>query len=255
MWIGRGQKNSRRRPTVNLLGSIDFGRSVKTYLPGSVILVSLAGLVDCAFALLTGAPVLGPWSVENSVIAGVVAIPASVILGLLSNTLFFHFLHERLVERAVRAKHPDLDRAASEFRKAVIQDKVQSLPESYRSQVLERAVDVDALLLSDVSLPARAITKEEFWFYLEFQVNMALGVTVAWLAVVCTTLLKRADLGLDTLAWLILVLLLTAFLASAVCTLVGAARKNYYYYQKRLLSLHVAAVLRGLEKASEDQGN
>lgn len=239
---------------MNVIGSFDFGRVIKTLLPGLVILAAISALIDSAITLSRGTPLIAPWAAANTAIAGVLAAPLAVTLGLLSNTLFFYLLHERLIERALRSSYPDLCKAEVEFKKAVVTEKINALPIACQSEALETAIDAGALLLPDMNLSALAITRKGFWFYMEFQLNMALAIVFAWPAIVFTTFVARADLGLATQEWIIASVVLSTLFVCLLLMLIGAARTNHYCYRRRMLALRVAALLKGLKKIPKDEG-
>ena len=230
---------------MNVIGSFDFGRIIKTLLPGLVFIAALIALMDCAIILLRGSSLITPWIAANTTLAGVMAVPLAITLGLLSNTLFFYVLHGQLIQRPLHSRYPDLLKAEEELRQAAIEEMINELPTPYRSNSLKTATDAGALLLPHMNLSALAITREGFWFYLEFQLNMALGIVFAWLATISTTFIARTHLGLTVGSWIITSVVLSVVSVSLVMMLIGAARMNYYYYRRRLLSLRIAALLNG----------
>jgi len=218
------------------------------------MLAALSALIDCALTLPSGGPpVIASWAAANSVSFGVLAVPLGLILGLLSNTLFFYLLDERLVYRAVRAAYRDLDLAEKAFNAATATDTVNALPATHRSNALAEVVDVGTLLLPDTSLPGLAMARDGFWVYMDFQLNLALSAAFAWPAIIWATYIAREKLGLAMGQWIIASVVLSVLFVCVILMLIGAARMNYYYYRRRLLALAVTAVVRRSKNTSTGQ--
>ena len=84
---------------MNLFGAFNFGKLIKTFLPGFVVLVGLSLAADGVFVSVSGKVTWLAWALNQPVFSSFASIPLSLICGILSNIVFFTFLTDTLIRR------------------------------------------------------------------------------------------------------------------------------------------------------------
>jgi hypothetical protein len=95
---------------MNIFGAVTFGNLIKTFLPGLVWLIAFA-ILETDFAQLRGYDsdvwkILGNKEQASTVL--ILAFPASIFVGLLSNVVVFMGLNDFLVRTPFRKKRAEL---------------------------------------------------------------------------------------------------------------------------------------------------
>ena len=95
---------------MNIFGAVTFGSLIKTFLPGLVWLVAFL-ILDADLAHLCGYETYVWKTLANKDFAPallVVAFPASILIGLLSNVIVFMGLNDLLVRNPFKKRQPEL---------------------------------------------------------------------------------------------------------------------------------------------------
>jgi uncharacterized membrane protein len=216
---------------MNVFGAFTFGALIKTFLPGFVWLTAVV------IALFEW-PAVGTFIDRHESLAAVLSIPASILLGLLSNILVFMGVNDLLVRYPVRSNNKllfDLYDALCAQMKAKCWASIDC-PNPDMEKAFNQEIDPELLMLHKVGVSTLAYIREQYWFHLEFQLNLLLsciGITV----VTCFYLYKiGAFTGVAIVGIAILVVFLLTWL------LISAARKNYQRHIAKMASM-MAAVL------------
>ncbi|NJO54184.1 MAG: hypothetical protein HC829_04450 [Bacteroidales bacterium] len=168
---------------MNVFGSFTFGALIKTFLPGFVLLVALA-IGESQVASALGWPTV--WSLidKNDSFAAVIAVPASILLGLISNIFVFMGVNDWLVRGPTRRHSPNLfhlyDELSGRMRKKCWSGI--NCGDSYEGSFNDN-IDVELIMMHKVGVNTLAYIREQYWFHLEFQMNMFIAVTAIAVAI------------------------------------------------------------------------
>jgi hypothetical protein len=225
---------------MNIFGAFTFGSLIKTFLPGFVWLIAIAMLEGDISRLHGVAPVILGYAAAHDQSALVLAIPTAILLGLLSNIIVFLGVNDWLVRDPVRAANPGLftlhDRLATKLRERCWDGLAWTDGDLRRS--FDRFTDAELIMLPEIGVDRLSYVREQYWYHLEFQVNLLLSVVVIFAAATISAALSGQPVRtflLHTMVYLVL--------AGLACALLRhAARKNYQRHIAKMLSL-MAAVL------------
>jgi hypothetical protein len=226
---------------MNIFGAFTFGSLIKTFIPGFVWLVALWLLWRGAAALIPVLPPL-PTLPESEYQNALVALPLAILLGLLSNIVVFMGVNDALVRGPVKRRATDLF-ALQDWVIRRVRDKY-----SARLGAMEQAVasafyqhaDAEWLILDRIGVKHLAYVREQYWYHMEFQVNLFLAVATALVGLL-------AGLAPDmwgpaprpAAEWIVTA---TVVLGGLCWFLLRAARKNFHRHVAKMTSLMVAAV-------------
>jgi hypothetical protein len=225
---------------MNIFGAFTFGSLIKTFLPGFVWLIAI-GIVEADISRFHGLePLLFGYASAHDQAALILTIPASILLGLMSNIVVFMGVNDVLVRNPVKKKNPALftlhDRLAKELRDRCWANLAQ-VDASDRAE-FDRCADVEIVMLHTIGVDKLAYVREQYWYHLEFQVNLLLSIVVMIAAAIAGSVL-----GAESISTAIFHAVAYLVVAVPVCWLLFlAARKNYQRHIAKTMSL-MAAVL------------
>jgi hypothetical protein len=235
---------------MNVFSAFTFGSLIKTFLPGLVWLIAIGILEADAQRLLGASPVIWPAVQAHEQAALVLAFPASILLGLLSNILVFMGVNDWLVRNRARSVDSDLFEVHDHL-KARVLDRYWPLAESSDERLHElfnRHIDVELIMLNVLGPETIAYVREQYWYHLEFQINLLLSLLVAFIA-----LMLNAFLNFTTCSILMLNVLEYLGLLAPVCLLLlVAARRNYRRHIAKIASLMAATLRVTAPRIAED---
>jgi hypothetical protein len=225
---------------MNIFGAFTFGSLIKTFLPGFVWLVAIIMLEADVARMLNATPYLWTFVQTKDQAALVLAIPASILLGLLSNVIVFMGINDWLVRGPIKRANPDLcglyDVLAQRLRTRCW-DALQATDPALKT-TFDKHVDAEIVLLHTIGVEELAYVREQYWYHLEFQLNLVLSIAAIALALVISVLLGpgsgAARFGLASAC--------VVGAALVMWALVVAARKNYMRHVAKITSI-MAAVL------------
>jgi len=222
---------------VNVFSAFTFGSLIKTFLPGLVWLIAIV-LIVTDIEQLVGAPrVIWDAVQGHDQAALVLSFPASILLGLLSNILVFMGVNDRLVRNRARRVDPDLFRLHDQL-KARILDRYWKLlghsDDRFRP-VFDKHVDVEIIMLDVLGTEKVAYLREQYWYHLEFQINLLMSLILMFFALVLNAFLSFSACGL---VWILT--LYVIFFVPLCLLLLVAARKNYQRHVAKVASLMAA---------------
>jgi hypothetical protein len=167
----------------------------------------------------------------------VLAIPLSILLGLLSNVAVFMGLNDRWIRTPFKTNEPALFNLHAQLSKklrddcwAVLAAKAPDLPRN-----CDDCIDSEIILVERIGVEKFAYVREQYWYHLEFQLNLLLSLMAAFAALFGSALLNASG-------W-------RAFAYAAMCLVAGyfvckwllkAARKNYSRHIAKMASLMTA---------------
>ena len=162
---------------MNVFGAFTFGSLIKIFLPGLIWVLALVLLWRDAHAIfpLVPPPLTIDGEEQNLL---VLAIPASIMLGLLSNIVVFMGLNDVLVRSPIRRRQPDLfelyDWLVARIRQESW-DKLGCADAGLQTLFMAQA-DAELLVLNKVGMSELIYVREQYWYHMEFQVNLALAL-------------------------------------------------------------------------------
>ncbi len=225
---------------MNIFGAFTFGGLIKTFLPGFVWLIAIA-ILEADITQAHGAsPFILNYAKTHDQAALLLSIPVSILLGLLSNIVVFMGVNDFLVRDPVKKANPRLF-ALYDSLTAKIRDrcwKGAGLEDEEGRKEFDRHADAELIVLPTVGADKLAYIREQYWYHLEFQINLLLSVVVLFAA-----LAVRSWLNVSSFSAFVIHLLSYSILAGLVCVLlVRAARKNYHRHIAKMMSL-MASIL------------
>lgn len=225
---------------MNIFGAFTFGSLIKTFLPGLVWLIAIGILEADVSQLVEEPPIIFAFVKGNTQAALVLAIPASILLGLLSNIAVFMGVNDRLIRDPVKKANPGLfalyDRLADQIRDQYW-DLVECADEDVRRE-FNLHIDVELIMLQTIGVEKMAYVREQYWYYLEFQINLILSILMLFLSLAVFSALHANSFH----NFFIHVLLYFALMAPVCGLLFRAARKNYQRHISKMLSLMASIV-------------
>ena len=226
---------------MNIFGAFTFGSLIKTFIPGFVLLIAVCILAADIAMIFDAKPVILEFVVSDPRTALVLAIPASILFGLLSNIVVFMGVTDLFIRRPAKKSKPSLfdlyDLLATQIRKQCW-DHVDN-DEEKNEEIFHEHVDAEYVMLQTIGIEKMTYLREQYWFHLEFQINLLFSIVILFISFVLYSSLK---FGI-TLTFIESLLLYVAIAAPIGGLLFGAARKNYERHISKMVSL-MASVLR-----------
>ena len=235
---------------MNIFGSLTFGSLIKTLLPGFVWLVAI-GIFEADVSQCLGyKPYI--WkalvSKEQAATLLVLAFPAAILLGLLSNILVFMGLNDCLVRKPVRAAKTELFALHDHLSAAVREQCWTALgwTDLVMKKNFEEVIDPEIIIIERVGAEKLSYVREQYWFHLEFQLNLLISLAALFLALAVSVFINTAATYKPLCAMLLIFATLIVVLTIGL-GLLKAARKNYIRHVEKMASL-LAAMLSSTPK-------
>lgn len=230
---------------MNMFGSFTFGNLIKTVLPGLIWLIGLCMLEADIASLLDHWSYAGTFIWAYPEASMVLAVPAAILLGVVSNVIVFMGLNDWLVRTPVQTS--PLHKPTHDLYSLVCEMTRTFNWEPVKTETIDThniSVDAEVLVLHELGVPQLSYVREQYWYYVEFLMNLMLSLWALALAFVLRFWIIF-DLGeaiISTLVAGLLTLVLSVFL-------VKAARKNYAKHLAKMLSL-ILSVLSKQQRAA-----
>ncbi len=225
---------------MNIFGAFTFGSLIKTFLPGLVWLLAILILEIDVARMLNAEPPLWNFVKAKDQAALVLAIPASILIGLISNIVVFMGINDWLVRIPVRRSNPDLcalyDALAQRIRERCWTSLKDAAPRL--KGAFDTNIDPEVVALHTIGVEKLAYLREQYWYHLEFQLNLLLSLAAMAVALVLLIVTSAASAELRA-ALVLTCIVVTALIMAA---LLKAARKNYCRHVAKMASM-MAAVL------------
>lgn len=163
---------------MNVFGAFNFGRLIKTFLPGVMLLLGVVLILDAASYWLNQPPHrLARLIAAQGLIATALAVPLSLILGIFCNMVFYAYANDRLIRQKFKTDEPVLHGFKEHLLARVIEhlEKQDTIPKE-KLAAIRGHLDLEALLLPKIDLAKLVFLQESYWYYLEFQLNILLAI-------------------------------------------------------------------------------
>jgi len=222
---------------MNLLGSLNFARLIKTFLPGFIMVMSLYVVLDSIY-ILSNPDKNQFWYLLNKPIAlTLIIVPLSIVLGTLCNTFVFTFLNERFVRTPFKNEMPELTTALAKAEEQVRNTIVLKELEATHNQDFIQHVDLKSYFMERGSLENIVYIQESYWYYIEFIQNSVIAsffaMPASMLAVI--SFYRKSDCGwLYSIMWIVVLLALSFLIYRYVMR--PAVRQNYRRHVKKEIS-------------------
>lgn len=229
---------------MDIFGSFTFGRLIKTFLPGFVIFLSLCTYVDIFFYNFFDATYLYNFAKSDSALFVAFSIPFSIILGVLSNTLFFTYFTRALITKNHYKHFPefyDFQKKVFDIVKCRVADTLRIDDPS--KDRFDKSIDVESFLLSKTDVDKVIYASECFWYYLEFQLNILWAFSFMLPAVITVWIMFALKKNMTPSVILMFSALIIVIFTLTCRMLLISARKNFYFHKKQYLSLLLGSYL------------
>jgi hypothetical protein len=226
---------------MNIFGAVTFGSLIKTFLPGLVWLIAFV-IVDADLAQLCGYEsylwkILANKDVVPALL--ILAFPSSILIGLLSNVVVFMGLNDLLVRNPFKRKQAKLFALHT-----VLSNKVReqcwaalSLSDPDLKASFDKYTDPEIIIIERIGADKLAYVREQYWYHLEFQLNLLISLVGVFLAL-GTSILINYGFSISAIAERSAAAIIAC---GFVCYgLLLAARKNYERHMAKMASLLTA---------------
>jgi hypothetical protein len=229
---------------MNIFGAFTFGSLIKTFLPGMIWLFAI-GVLEADLAELAGSePFLLTFVQSHMQESLVLGFPLAILLGLLSNIIAFMGINDRLVRDPVRRKCAALftlhDQISARVRDRCWQHL--AFDEAGRPE-FDAHIAPEIVVLPALGHEALAYVREQYWYHLEFQMNLFLSLVVLFLGASINAWTRSGAAG----AFILQMLKYLVVFVPIWVGLVAAARKNYSRHISTMLSLMAGILCQQLE--------
>jgi hypothetical protein len=232
---------------MNIFGAFTFGSLIKTFLPGFVWLVALGIFVLDLGQMFGWDKYVWEFLKTKDQAALVLAIPLAILLGLLSNVVVFMGLNDRWVRTPFRNNEPALFNLYARLSKKLRDECWAAIAAKDASLAgdCDDCIDSEIILIERIGVEKFAYVREQYWYHLEFQLNLLLSLLAIFAALFVSALINAGG-------W-------RAFAYAALCLVAGyfvrkwllkAAKKNYSRHIAKMASL-MTALLSAPAKADE----
>jgi len=231
---------------MNVFGTFTFGRLIKTFLPGTVLFASALLYLDAVANLFGLDFSVINWAIGNPILTTLATIPGSIILGILLNTVVFGGLLDVLVRQPVNSEMSEFNVLRDSIVDCTLNtSETNTLIPSDIYDTFKEHVDFDSFMLPRVDLDKLVYIRESYWYYLEFQVNVALASVFSLTGVFFWWIRHDTVVGLTAGPALVLAAALILVTGLVFVALIRAARLNYMRHKKKLLSLWIGQMAAG----------
>ena len=228
---------------MNVFGAFSFGRLIKTFLPGFIILLSIPLYAEAMLLAVGSGHSLLHWTYSNAVLASVISIPLSLILGIISNIVFFAFLTERIIRKPFNENNQAFNDTQQKISEWIVShyEAKDVIPRDIFKD-FKNYIDLDFFLLPQIQLDKLIFLQESYWYYLEFQLNLILSLVLFAVSILFLYSVHVFKTGFNLWSYLFFVVLCSFVLSFLIYISLKAAKLNYEKHRKKLLSLQLGAV-------------
>ncbi|WP_298242285.1 hypothetical protein [uncultured Bradyrhizobium sp.] len=238
---------------MNIFGAVTFGSLIKTFLPGLVWLCAF-GIVEADIAQYRGyesyvLKILGNSSQASTLL--IIAFPASIFVGLLSNIIVFMGLNDWLVRTPFKESNGELFALHAKLSQ-MLRDKsweALGLNDDGLKRSFNLYTDPEIILVERIGPEKLAYVREQYWYHLEFQLNLLISFCAVFLALVVSAFLNGAFDSAGGFGRLVVMIVGYGLIS---LWLRGAARKNYARHVAKMASLLTAVLTKQEEADDED---
>lgn len=214
-----------------------FARLIKTFVPGLFLLLGLGGYFDLVSTTMRGEPVLWPWVSANAALAIALISVAAIAVGILSNMIVFTFATDRLIRKPFSKGNESLESEEAALLRAarnlICRDHIAT----------NKAVplDLEYLLAREIALDKLTYLQESYWYYLEFQMNMGVALTVLGPLIVIGAFLCATWMGFGEPMVAVISAVALLLVVATLALLLKTARVNFARHRVKRFSMMLSA--------------
>jgi hypothetical protein len=229
---------------MNVFGAFNFGSLIKTFLPGLLLFfVLLLYLEIFTYWCYKYIGILKFLFFEKPELLAVLSVPISIGLGITLNSVLFSGMSEYLLEK----KHKEKNNEFYEFRELAftkIKEKVFEFLEfeDDEKKVFIQSIDPRFFFLHKTMLPNLMYLRESYWYYLEFQLNTLLAITIGIPAFITALVILKCQLIIEAHTLIACVLFIIASWYFFFKLFMKSANDNLDAHRKKELSLLLGSV-------------
>lgn len=226
---------------MNLFSSFTFGRLIKTFFPGFILLISAILILDVLSKWFhQGKPIIDFQSAsQHGAEMVAICIALSMLLGLLSNTFVFAGFNDFLVRRNVKKNYRNIFEAKSAIEKEISLKCIDDI--KLKSKICDEdaakifiELDAEYIAMHEFDSSKMIYIQEQYWYYMELHTNLALSILVMCFSFVMRDVfvnsLLRQEVFFRDLAAIFIAI-------PMACFLITMARVNYRKHNTKMLSL------------------
>jgi hypothetical protein len=237
---------------MNIFGAVTFGSLIKTFLPGLVWLCAFA-IVEADIAQYRGyesyvVKILG--NKDQAATLLIIAFPASIFVGLLSNVIVFMGLNDWLVRTPFKLKNKELSDLHARLSQMLLDKSwtALGLNDGALKNTFNRFTDPEIILVERIGPEKLAYVREQYWYHLEFQLNLLMSFFAVFVALVVSAFLNGV---FDSTGGVRLIVVIVVYVLISL-GLLCAARKNYERHVAKMASLLTAVLTQPEGEDDED---
>lgn len=229
-----------------MLSAFSFGKIIKTFLPGIILLMALVLLADIAYQMLfiEAKTNLITGIIQHTNLATVVSIvvPLSILLGIFLNTVLWPTVIDNLREKW-RCKEDRCVRDCFDHLKSLANQNIMELSKdkNVMSSLQKFPVTLRYYYLPIIKLENLNYIWESYFSWFEFQINILFALLFLLVSVITagTFYIVKYDLieSLHKLSLIILATLILFIFALTAYYLVKSAQKNIWRFDEGLVCL------------------
>ncbi len=227
---------------MNLFGTFAYGNIIKTFIPGIFLVFGIGMLFDCISFWVNQEYTILEYCAAHPILTIGLIIPVSVFTGILSNSICFSWLTPSFIKEPYDAKNKEFLTYENQLTEEVKDrySEILDIPENLKAG-FKKYTDINSLLLVRENLNTLQYLKESYWYYLEFQVNSILAISLLASTGISHILLRyNAGLVLPASVFPYIVLILVIYILM-VRLFWKSAQKNYDRHRKKSFSYFLGA--------------
>lgn len=235
---------------MDLLGTFGFGRLIRTFLPGSVILFAVALAVDGVLYLIGVSYSVMGWVQEHEVLGTACAIPLALIFGVLSNTLSFMYLRPYIIKKPYKRELADFVRDEAEIIDHLVNKHASRVLPPALVNLTKNQISTIFFALPYTSAENTAFLLDSYWYFHESQLNLAFATITLCAAILFYLVAYGVFAWLGLGRSIVVVSLLLIFTIFIVLAFIKAAQTNYREHTRKRLSLILGAFASSSEESN-----
>ena len=228
---------------MNLFGAFSFGSLIKTFIPGLVQFFVLLIYLELAAYWIHEYVGIYEHLLKNPVLFTFIAIPASIFLGVVLNSIVFSGLSDYLLEN----KHEKDNETFYSFKRSII-DKINERMSKYfdlsedEKKIFKKIIDPRYFFLHKESLANIMYLRESYWYYLEFQLNTLVAISLGMPAFIASLLVLYNNSIIDLSSLIIITVVLVISWCIYIWLCKRSALFNLDAHRKKELSLLLGTI-------------
>lgn len=222
---------------MNFFGTFAYGNILKTFIPGIFFVLAFSLLIDDYNYWLTKQYLIFDMASSKEILTIGLIIPLSIFAGIIANSICFKFIIPTFIEEPFIKKNQSFINYKIKIIKEM-QDhykNILNISSDITSEYYSH-IDIRSFLLNRKNLNNLQYLRESYWYYMEFQINSIVAISLLIIAGIINILLRfKADATAGNLVFpYIIVTIISAYILFKIFW--SAAKENYNKHEKKSLS-------------------